>query len=269
MVNTRLSRVTNKRITAGIQSALDRRTAETNRLPLRRYHRVLAAAASTSVDILVIGDSVTEGKSGTRTSRYTNQLLTRIRRNWQPAGVVGAEGYFPSSYVVGGITSPWTYTGTTWVNNGAYTNLAAQGTMTLVTSTFGTEIPSTITGIRIAIRSEDVGATTTQGTFLIDEIRAERKTVTADTAINGNEAWELISQAVVTNLRTTKTDTKLLLVPGENYSKVQLWTGKHPDGWITDSAGNYRYESHQYYNFLEDSAYGPGAYAAALVAAGG
>lgn len=69
------------------------------------------------------------------------------------------------------------------------------------------------------------------------------------------QVWENVSQALVTYLRTTKSDNKLLMVPGYNYSNAATWTTNHPAGWITDTANNFRYEAHHYFDRSNSSNY--------------
>lgn len=67
--------------------------------------------------------------------------------------------------------------------------------------------------------------------------------------------WEEISQRVVADLRTSKRDEKLLLVPGYAYTKVQGWSQRHPRGWIFDPAAQFRYEAHHYWDNAENGEY--------------
>ncbi|MEO6120570.1 MAG: cellulase family glycosylhydrolase, partial [Acidimicrobiales bacterium] len=82
-------------------------------------------------------------------------------------------------------------------------------------------------------------------------------------------AWEQISQAALDAIRASG-DTKLVLVPGYNWSGAQQWTSQHPVAWIVDPAGNHRYEAHHYFDSDNSGAY-PRSYdqeLAAAVAAG-
>lgn len=49
------------------------------------------------------------------------------------------------------------------------------------------------------------------------------------------------SQEAVTRIRGTG-DRKLVLVAGYNWSGVQNWPANRASDWITDPAGNMRYE---------------------------
>jgi hypothetical protein len=70
----------------------------------------------------------------------------------------------------------------------------------------------------------------------------------------GPLAWEQASQAAVTAIRQNG-DTKLVLVPGYNWSGAQQWTSQHPRPWITDTAANVRYEAHHYWDRDSSGAY--------------
>jgi hypothetical protein len=68
----------------------------------------------------------------------------------------------------------------------------------------------------------------------------------------GPGAWEQASQAAVTAIRHNG-DSKLVLVPGYNWSGAQQWTSQHPKAWITDT--NIRYEAHHYWDRDSSGAY--------------
>jgi hypothetical protein len=71
----------------------------------------------------------------------------------------------------------------------------------------------------------------------------------------GAKLWELASQKTLTAIRRAG-DTKLILVPGYNWSHMDTWLRDHPVGWISDPAKNFRYDAHQYWD-----AGGSGSYA--------
>lgn len=77
----------------------------------------------------------------------------------------------------------------------------------------------------------------------------------------GPGAWEQASQAAVTAIRQNG-DSKLVLVPGYNWSGAQQWTTQHPRAWITDA--NIRYEAHHYWDRDSSGAYN-NSYAAEVV----
>lgn len=68
----------------------------------------------------------------------------------------------------------------------------------------------------------------------------------------GPAAWEQASQAAVSAIRHNG-DTKLVLVPGYNWSGAQQWTAQHPRAWIADA--NVRYEAHHYWDRDSSGAY--------------
>ena len=64
----------------------------------------------------------------------------------------------------------------------------------------------------------------------------------------GTADWKSISQAVLTAIRNHG-DDKLIMVPGDNYSSADRWPVVHgPVSWISDPAGNFVYEAHQYFD---------------------
>jgi hypothetical protein len=65
--------------------------------------------------------------------------------------------------------------------------------------------------------------------------------------VTGAKLWELASQKTLTAIRRAG-DTKLVLVPGYNWSHVDTWLRDHPVGWINDPARNFRYDAHQYWD---------------------
>lgn len=88
----------------------DGRVAAASRL--RRFHTALAGADVAPVDIVFLGDSVTEGANAqSRDSRWSALAFERIRQEFQPAGIAGGAGYVPIQYLVGTVPDAWTTTG--------------------------------------------------------------------------------------------------------------------------------------------------------------
>ncbi|MGB3329708.1 MAG: SGNH/GDSL hydrolase family protein, partial [Thermomicrobiales bacterium] len=84
-----------------------------SRTPLRRFHRALARVDSEPCDVLVIGDSISEGlQASSRASRYIRRLLAGLRASYQPSGVAGGEGYLPVFYQGATPTTVFAKTGT-------------------------------------------------------------------------------------------------------------------------------------------------------------
>ncbi len=61
------------------------------------------------------------------------------------------------------------------------------------------------------------------------------------------KAWESYSQDAVTAIRDNG-DNKLIMVPGYHWSMARLWDYHRPKRWISDSANNYMYEAHHYFD---------------------
>ena len=70
----------------------------------------------------------------------------------------------------------------------------------------------------------------------------------------GPAAWEQASQAAVTAIRDTG-DSKLVLVPGYNWSGAQQWASQHPRAWISAPYAHIRYEAHHYWDRNNSAAY--------------
>jgi Cellulase (glycosyl hydrolase family 5) len=65
--------------------------------------------------------------------------------------------------------------------------------------------------------------------------------------LGGSRLWEDATQAAVDGIRALD-DQKLILVPGYGWSQVQEWSFHHPTAWIEDSASNFLYEAHHYWD---------------------
>ena len=91
----------------------------------------------------------------------------------------------------------------------------------------------------------------------------EPSSMTAASGLTAAQTWEKASQAAVTAIRN-RADTKLILVPGYNWSGAQRWSATHPAKWITDSANNHRYEAHHYWD-RDNSGQYTNTYAAELL----
>ena len=98
--------------TKGLQSL------ETQRAnALRPFHAGLADRANAACDILVLGDSITEGaQASARSKRWVNRLLDNLRTRYPVPGVTGGEGYVPAYWAGTGsgitLPDPATVTGT-------------------------------------------------------------------------------------------------------------------------------------------------------------
>ncbi|MDQ1372716.1 MAG: endoglucanase [Actinomycetota bacterium] len=82
----------------------------------------------------------------------------------------------------------------------------------------------------------------------------EPAAMTAASGLNAAQTWEKASQAAVNAIRAAG-DTSLVLVPGYNFSGAAQWKTTHPTAWITDSANNFRYEAHHYWDRDSSGAY--------------
>ena len=66
---------------------------------LRPFYASLADRATSPLDVLVVGDSISEGEgSGVITNRWSSRFLASLRAQFQPQGVAGGRGYIPAWY---------------------------------------------------------------------------------------------------------------------------------------------------------------------------
>lgn len=71
---------------------------------LHPFHKALGARLTTPLDLIFIGDSISEGQgSSVLSNRWISQLLSTLRAKFQPTGVSGSTGYIPAWHA---ITSP-------------------------------------------------------------------------------------------------------------------------------------------------------------------
>ncbi|MEO6713367.1 MAG: cellulase family glycosylhydrolase, partial [Mycobacteriales bacterium] len=68
------------------------------------------------------------------------------------------------------------------------------------------------------------------------------------------QLWEQASQAALGVIRRTG-DKRLVIVAGYNWSGMGSWAANHPASWIKDSARNFMYEAHQYWNSAGSGVY--------------
>jgi VCBS repeat-containing protein len=111
---------------------------------LRAFKAALAKRNATPVDILLLGDSITEGQGITAPNinsglRWVDKLRDLLRAAWQPAGVAGGYGYRSIIYAVSGYGNQFTLTGTGAAQNtaglGRKRYLLAQGATATATFT--------------------------------------------------------------------------------------------------------------------------------------
>jgi lysophospholipase L1-like esterase len=90
---------------------LDARFTNPNLAGLRAWRAALGGRYYAPADIVVIGDSLTEGQGVTvSTRRYIDRMLAQLRTSF-PSGAVGGSGYISAGHVATGFTAPWTLAG--------------------------------------------------------------------------------------------------------------------------------------------------------------
>lgn len=129
------------------------------------------------------------------------------------------------------------------------------GQWTEVTGEFSTSELSAVQSIGVQVYANDVSGT---AWMAVDGLGQGTQETPA-------QIWEHASQAALSAIRANG-DTKLVMVPGYNWSRVQTWTQEHPVGWITDPANNFRYEAHDYWD-REQSSFYTDSYEAEVAAA--
>ena len=79
---------------------------------LAAYKAAIAARQTTPVNILEIGDSITEGSNETALgARWVDVLRTKLRTAYQPAGVTGGIGFVPADYQSATLADPVSFGG--------------------------------------------------------------------------------------------------------------------------------------------------------------
>ncbi|MGY2004228.1 cutinase family protein [Blastococcus sp. SYSU DS1024] len=80
---------------------------------LAAFHaaRADSAAGRGPLDVVVVGDSVTEGRDVGKGNRWVDHLLGLLRARHQPPGVTGGEGYVPAYYAAGGMVDRFSFGG--------------------------------------------------------------------------------------------------------------------------------------------------------------
>lgn len=140
---------------------------------LRTFWTALANAGTSPVDVLCIGTSLTEGGKVTAAGkRWVELLRDLLRTRYQPAGVVGGEGYVPAFYEIAEIPDRWTGTGSA----GLY-GLGKRS----VSLTNGQSRTLTFTGTGADLRYAK-GTTTGSFTYSIDGGAAQGPVSTQDAA---------------------------------------------------------------------------------------
>ena len=71
--------------------------------------------------------------------------------------------------------------------------------------------------------------------------------IPAQQGLKPAQVWEKASQMAVDAIRQNG-DTKTIMVAGYFWSSAVRWPENHPKAWIKDSANNFRYEAHHYFD---------------------
>ncbi|MGY2067615.1 cutinase family protein [Blastococcus sp. SYSU DS0619] len=102
--------------------------------------RADSAAGRGPLDVVVVGDSVAEGRDVGKGNRWVDTLLNLMRDRYQPPGIAGGEGYVPAYYAAGGMTDRFTFGGTSTLGSqygfGMRANHMPSGAGNSMTATF-------------------------------------------------------------------------------------------------------------------------------------
>jgi hypothetical protein len=163
-----------------------------------------------------------------------NSLRGRVRMNGTPTGSWEARW-------------EWQNQAFQW-QQGAVTPLTAGQWVSVLSDFSGNPIPGDAQNLCLQIQTNNPGGAEAVS-FDVDQF--ERGTLSG--AYTQVEAWEQISQAVLTHIRTrpdntSRRDTKILLVPGHGWN-VLGWD--HDSAWLTEPAGlegEHAYVTHHYFD---------------------
>lgn len=98
---------------------------------------------------------------------------------------------------------------------------------------------------------------TRDATVIAFDLMNEPNGMAAGAFASAAKQWEDASQHVVSALRTAG-ETRLLMVPGYNFSNARVWVQEHPRKWITDTTNNHRYTAHHYFPRFGDGQFNAG-----------
>ena len=105
-----------------------------------RAARADSAAGRGPLDVVVVGDSVTEGRDVGKGNRWVDKLLGLLRQRYQPAGVAGGEGYVPAYYAAAGMADRFSFGGASTLGSqygfGMRANHMPSGAGNSMTATF-------------------------------------------------------------------------------------------------------------------------------------
>lgn len=111
---------------------------------LRRWSAALADVQNNPVDVLCIGDSITEGSNSTAVAlRWVDQMRDMLRAQNAVPGVAGGPNYVPVRYVTATLPAPMTVTGTPASNTlglGFRSYDLTTTTPTITATVFGTSV---------------------------------------------------------------------------------------------------------------------------------
>lgn len=226
------TKVDNATLTATVNSAVVLRQLDPLRYDstrLRAFRAALGARETTPVDILCVGDSVTEGQgSTTQSRRWIERMRDRVRAAFQPAGVVGGEGYIAGFFHSAGVTDRFTQTIATMT---AREDLGGLGerTITLTGTNASATVTFTGTGIDILYAK---GTTAGDFTWKIDA--GGETTVSAFNAvISGGNVVQIRGLSATSHTLTIKRVTSstyiegVMVYNGDETSGIRLWEGSH------------------------------------------
>jgi lysophospholipase L1-like esterase len=197
---------------------------------LRPFYAALADRAASPLDVLFIGDSISEGEgSGTITSRWISRFIASMRAQFQPQGIAGGRGYIPSWYAQASpapATAGFTPSGsgvaqaTTYGLGRRSVSLSTGGTLTITVNctSFDVVYPKQTSGgvFSVAI---DGGAPVNVDTTAAGALGGQKQRFTP--TLRGPH------QIVISYVSGTPMVEGIMVYDGDENLGVRLWDGAH------------------------------------------
>ena len=199
-----------------------------------------------------IAQSPTQAHSGSKSLAFTVTSAGNSGAFSPSFAVTTGGSYAASCYVRAGTLARTTAINIDW-HDSANTYLSSSSG-TQVTDSLASWTQLSVTGTAPAnaakanITIKAYSSVTNEVTYIDDVI------MQASTNESAPQIWEAISQSALNAIRANA-DSTLVLVPGYDFSHAYNWPVNHPAGWITDSANNFRYEAHHYWDTNHSGTY--------------
>jgi lysophospholipase L1-like esterase len=200
---------------------------------LESFFRKLANASSSVVNVMYLGDSISEGQgsvsNATLTGRWIQRFNDELRRVAQPAGVPGGRGYVPAYYDINSTTYPAATVG--FARSGTITldavkglgrraaQLGASGTLTITV---------TCTSFDVVFR-RDTGGNSGVFSVVVDSGSATNIDTTSSPYTHGGYKQRFTPSArgrhtiVITQVSGAPIVEGIMIYDGDESSGIHLW----------------------------------------------